>query len=52
MSDAVVALVEDPALLARRREHNRRVPPPFDWSDVLAGAEQEYERARSLVRAA
>lgn len=52
MSDAVVALVEDPALLVRLREHNRRVPPPFDWSDVLAGAEQEYERARSLVRAA
>ncbi|WP_019136415.1 glycosyltransferase family 4 protein [Cellulomonas massiliensis] len=52
MADAVVALVEDPALLAQRREHNRRVPPAFDWSDVLAGAQQEYERAQALVRAA
>jgi glycosyltransferase involved in cell wall biosynthesis len=49
MTEAVVALVEDPARLARMRAHNRRVPPAFDWTDVLAGAEQEYERARRLA---
>jgi glycosyltransferase involved in cell wall biosynthesis len=45
MSDAIVRLARDPALLARLKEHNRTVVPAFTWDDVLAGARAQYDRA-------
>lgn len=49
MSDAIVRLAGDRELLARLRRHASTVPPPFDWAHVLAAADAQYARARTLV---
>lgn len=49
MTDAVVRLASDRALLGALRDHARAVPPPFDWAHVLDAAQQQYARAARLV---
>ncbi|UZN02138.1 glycosyltransferase family 4 protein [Cellulomonas sp. S1-8] len=49
MSDAIVRLAQDRALLAALRRHARTVPPPFDWEHVLDAADAQYARAARLV---
>ena len=49
MSDAIVRLAREPALLARLKEHNRTVEPAFAWDDVLAGARTQYDRAVRIL---
>jgi glycosyltransferase involved in cell wall biosynthesis/uncharacterized membrane protein YbhN (UPF0104 family) len=53
MAVALADLVVDHELRERITEHNRRVPPPFDWSDALVQTEELYRAAglRVLVRA-
>ncbi|WP_454085416.1 glycosyltransferase family 4 protein [Georgenia sp. Marseille-Q6866] len=45
LTDAVVRLTEDAALLRRLREHAHATPPPFDWSDVRGACDALYARA-------
>ncbi|GIG19389.1 glycosyl transferase family 1 [Cellulomonas chitinilytica] len=49
MTEAVVHLARDRRLLDGILAHNRAVRPAFGWTDVLARAEGEYARARSLA---
>lgn len=49
MTEAVVLLARDRDLLDAMRQHAATVPPAFGWDDVLAAAEEQYERARALV---
>ena len=49
MALAVVRLARDGALLDRIAAHNRARRPDFGWQRVLAAAQAEYDRARSLV---
>ncbi len=49
MSEAVVLLARDGDVLADMRRHNALVRPSFDWSDVLAAVEREYDRATGLA---
>jgi hypothetical protein len=49
MTEAVVHLARDRRLLDGILAHNRAVRPPFGWTDVLAAAEAEYARARSMA---
>lgn len=52
MADKTARLCRDRALLERIVEHNRRVTPPFDWSDVLWHNSEAYEIAAARTRAA
>ncbi len=49
MARAVARLVTDADLRAAMAAHNRDHPPEQSWEHVVAGAEGEYERARSLA---
>jgi glycosyltransferase involved in cell wall biosynthesis len=49
LADAVVLLASDPAFLRQLLDHNRDVAPAADFTDVLAAAGREYDRARRLV---
>jgi glycosyltransferase involved in cell wall biosynthesis len=49
LAEALVRLATDAGLRERILEHNHRVPPAADFSDVLRAAEREYGRARRLV---
>ena len=49
MTEAVVLLAQDRDLLTAMRRHAAAVPPPFDWQDVLAAADDQYVRAATLV---
>jgi len=49
MTEAVVHLARDRRLLDGILAHNRAVRPPFGWTEVLAAAEAEYDRARSIA---
>ena len=49
MARAIVRLARDGDLLDRIAAHNRAQRPDFGWQRVLAAAQVEYERARSLV---
>jgi glycosyltransferase involved in cell wall biosynthesis len=49
---ALAELVRDDALRTRIATHNRRVPPPFDWTDVLATTDELYRVAVDRSRAA
>jgi glycosyltransferase involved in cell wall biosynthesis len=49
MARAVARLVGDGDLRAAMAAYNREHPPEQSWDDVVAGAEAEYERARSLA---
>ena len=51
MTDAIVRLVRDRHLVEEIRAHNGSVLPDLGWDRVLAAAEAEYTRARSLVLA-
>jgi glycosyltransferase involved in cell wall biosynthesis len=46
---ALHRLVADPALRARIAGHNRRVPPPVGWDEVVLRSLEAYERAARLV---
>jgi hypothetical protein len=48
---ALADLVEDRAMRERIANHNRAVPPPFDWSDVLDRTSTLYRRAAGHVTA-
>ena len=49
MARALARLVGDGDLRATMAAYNREHPPEQSWDDVVAGAEAEYERARSLA---
>jgi glycosyltransferase involved in cell wall biosynthesis len=49
MARAVARLVTDGDLRSGMAAHNRAHPPEQSWEHVVAGAEAEYERARSLA---
>ena len=49
MTEAIVRLAGDRALLTEIREVNRRVRPDLGWDRVLRAADAEYLRAQSLV---
>ncbi len=49
MTEAIVRLAGDRALLAEIRAVNRRVRPDLGWDGVLRAAQSEYARAKSLV---
>ena len=49
MAAAVARLVGDAALRAAMAAYNRQHAPEQSWDHVVAGAEAEYERARSLA---
>ena len=49
MARAVARLVTRRDLRAAMAAHNRDHPPEQSWEHVVAGAEGEYERARSLA---
>ncbi|MGY4643316.1 glycosyltransferase family 4 protein [Cellulomonas sp. URHB0016] len=49
MTEAVVHLARDRRLLDGILAHNRVVRPRFGWTEVLASADAEYERARSII---
>jgi glycosyltransferase involved in cell wall biosynthesis len=49
MARAVAVLVTDEDLRGRMAAYNRQHPPQQSWEHVVAGAEAEYARARSLV---
>jgi glycosyltransferase involved in cell wall biosynthesis len=51
MARAVARLVRDDDLRARMVAHNRQHPPQQSWEHVVARAEAEYARARSLAGA-
>jgi glycosyltransferase involved in cell wall biosynthesis len=48
---ALHRLAADPALRARIAAHNRAVPPPVGWDDVVAASVDAYARAARLVPA-
>ena len=50
MTEAIVRLAGDRALLGEIRAVNRRIRPDQGWDGVLAAADSEYLRARSLVQ--
>jgi len=47
LTDAVVRLAEDRALLQRLRAHAHATPPAFDWADVMGACDELYVRARA-----
>jgi len=49
MARALVRLAHEPELRVRLQARARAVPPPFAWPAVLARADAEYARARSIV---
>jgi glycosyltransferase involved in cell wall biosynthesis len=49
MARAVARLVSDGGLRSAMAAYNREHPPEQSWDEVVAGAEAEYERARSLA---
>ncbi len=49
MTEAVVLLARDRALLGAMRARARSTPPPFGWDHVLAAADAQYARAASLT---
>ncbi|MBO3724493.1 glycosyltransferase [Actinomyces bowdenii] len=50
LASALTALLEDPALLARMKEHNYAVAPPLQWGDVVERNVEAYRRAIALRR--
>jgi glycosyltransferase involved in cell wall biosynthesis len=50
LADALVRLVEDPALLDRIIAHNRTADLPQAWPHVLDATEDAYRRAAALLR--
>lgn len=46
--DALTELVGDPGLRRALAVHNRTVPPPVTWPDVLRACEQAYRQATAL----
>jgi glycosyltransferase involved in cell wall biosynthesis len=51
LAAAVARLVADPGLRARIAEHNRAVPPPVTWDEVVGRSADAYARAGGLVQA-
>ncbi len=51
MADRIAGLCTDDRALRDITEHNRRVVPAFDWSDILWRNAAAYERAATLVGA-
>ncbi len=45
MTAALVTLARDPEMRARMAAHNRRVPPPFGWDEVVGRHLAVYENA-------
>ncbi|WP_028049980.1 glycosyltransferase family 4 protein [Cellulomonas sp. URHD0024] len=52
MADVIVRLASERSLLDAIVAHNRSTAPAFGWDRVLAVADAEYARARSLARIA
>ncbi len=50
MVDAIVELVEAPAIRARMSTHNRLVAPTISWDDVVARCDDLYQDAVTLQR--
>ncbi|MGV8965721.1 MAG: glycosyltransferase family 4 protein [Cellulomonas sp.] len=51
LSEAIVRLAGDRALLGKIRATNRQNRPDQGWDGVLAAADAEYARARSILQA-
>jgi glycosyltransferase involved in cell wall biosynthesis len=49
MVGGLVRLCRSPELRQQIAEHNRTVPPPTTWTDVLARTDKAYARAAELI---